>query len=356
MEQKEYRRVCGMNKNNFDKELNGKKIALYTLKNNSGMSVDITNYGAKVVTVNVPDKNGKIVDVVLGFETIDEYLEKEPFFGAICGRFANRIQGGKFTLDGVTYQLAVNNGPNHLHGGIEGFNIKVWDVVEATEQKLVLYYLSKDGEESYPGNLGVTVTYELSEDNELKIHYEAQTDKPTILGLCNHSYFNLKGAGEGTVNDHYLKIEGDFHTVLDDAQSPTGEIRPVDGTDFDFRKLTLISERNDKEAFALGRGLDNNWTIRKNYPKELALAATLYEPQSGRKLETFTTQPGIQIYSGNWIEKNVGKYGKSYDEQDAICLEAQSFPNSPNIAHFPSTVLRPGEKYDEWCIYKFSVE
>lgn len=345
-----------MDKNKFEKELDGKKISLFTLTNKNGMTVDVTNYGAKIVSINVPGRDGRMADVVLGFESIDEYLEKEPFFGAICGRFANRIKNGTFTLDGVTYQLAVNNGPNHLHGGIKGFNVKVWDVLKSTDNMLALHYLSADGEENYPGNLDVTVTYELADDNALKIHYEATTDKPTVLGMCNHSYFNLKGAGEGTIRDHYLQIEGDFHTVLDDNAAPTGEIRPVEGTAFDFRKRTLIADRIDDPAFAPGRGLDNNWTVRKHFPKELTLAATLYEPASGRKMEAYTTQPGIQIYSGNWVEQHVGKYGKRYDEQYAICLEAQGFPNSPNVAHFPSAVLRPGEKYDEWCVYKFSVE
>ena len=345
-----------MDKTKFNKELDGKRIALYELANAHGMTVYITNYGAKIVSVNVPDRNGRMADVVLGFDNIDDYLAKEPFFGAICGRFANRIKNGTFTLDGTTYQLAVNNGPNHLHGGIRGFNVQVWDVVESTPAKLALHYLSADGEEHYPGNLDVTVAYTLTDEGELRIHYEATTDKPTVLGMCNHSYFNLKGAGEGTIRDHYLQIEADFHTVLDDSAAPTGEIRPVDGTAFDFRRPTLIADRIDDPAFAPGRGLDNNWTVRKHYPRELALAATLYEPASGRKLQAFTTQPGIQIYSGNWVEQHVGKGGKRYDEQYAICLEAQGFPNSPNVAHFPSAVLRPGEKYDEWCVYRFSAE
>ena len=345
-----------MDKTKFNKELDGKRIALYELANAHGMTVYITNYGAKIVSVNVPDRNGRMADVVLGFDNIDDYLAKEPFFGAICGRFANRIKNGTFTLDGTTYQLAVNNGSNHLHGGIRGFNVQVWDVVESTPAKLALHYLSADGEEHYPGNLDVTVTYTLTDEGELRIHYEATTDKPTVLGMCNHSYFNLKGAGEGTIRDHYLQIEADFHTVLDDSAAPTGEIRPVDGTAFDFRQPTLIADRIDDPVFAPGRGLDNNWTVRKHYPHELALAATLYEPASGRKLQAFTTQPGVQIYSGNWVEQHVGKGGKRYDEQYAICLEAQGFPNSPNVAHFPSAVLRPGEKYDEWCVYRFSAE
>jgi Galactose mutarotase and related enzymes len=337
-------------------ELNGKPVSLYTLFNKNGMSVDITNYGAKIIRLMVPDKNGKFDDVVLAFDTLEEVIEKEIYFGAVCGRFANRIKDGKFTLDGVDYQLPVNNGTNSLHGGIHGFNEKVWTVKSSSQQELVLELFSPDGEEGYPGNLTVTCTYTLSDDNEIKMHYEATTDKATIIGLTNHSYFNLKGAGNGTIRDHQLQVNADFYTVLDESFALTGEIRPVEGTPFDFRKPTVVDERVDDEAFVPGWGLDNNWCIRKNQAGELALAGTVYEPTSGRKMETFTTQPGLQIYSGNWIDKVTGKEGKVYDRQDAICLETQGFPNSPNIAHFPSPVLRPGQKYDEWCVYKFSVE
>jgi aldose 1-epimerase len=337
-------------------ELDGKPVTLYTLFNKKGMSVDISNYGAKIIRLITPDRNGKFDDVVLSFDTLEEVIEKEIYFGAICGRFANRIKDGKFTLDGENYQLPVNNGTNALHGGIHGFNEKVWTLKSVTQQELVLTLFSPDGEEGYPGNLSVTATYFLSDENELKIHYEATTDKATIIGLTNHSYFNLKGAGNGTIRHHQLQLNADFYTVLDESFALTGEIRPVEGTPFDFRQPTVVDERVDDEAFVPGWGLDNNWCIRKHQKGELALAGFVYEPESGRKMEVLTTQPGIQIYSGNWIENVTGKEGKKYDRQDAICCETQGFPNSPNIPFFPSPVLRPGEKYDEWCVYKFSVE
>ena len=337
-------------------ELNGKPVSLYTLFNKKGMSVDITNYGAKIIRLMVPDKNSKFDDVVLSFDTLEEVMEKEIYFGAICGRFANRIKDGKFSIDGVEYTLPINNGTNSLHGGIHGFNEKVWTVKSVAQQQLVLELFSPDGEEGYPGNLTVTATYMLSDENEVKIHYEATTDIPTVIGLTNHSYFNLKGAGNGTIKGHVLQINADFYTVLDESFAPTGEIRPVKGTAFDFNKPTVVGERIDDEAFVPGWGIDNNWCLRKEQMGDLVLAATVYEPETGRKMETFTTKPGMQVYTANWVENVTGKEGKIYDRQDAICLEAQGFPNSPNVAHFPSPVLRPGEKYDEWCIYKFSVE
>ena len=337
-------------------ELNGKAVSLFTLFNKKGMSVDITNYGAKIIRLMVPDKNGKFDDVVLAFDTLEEVIEKEIYFGAICGRFANRIKDGKFTLDGVDYTLPVNNGTNSLHGGIHGYNEKVWEVKSVSQQELVLALFSPDGEEGYPGNLSITATYILSDENEIKIHYEATTDKATVIGLTNHSYFNLKGAGNGTIKDHLLQLNADFFTVLDESFALTGEIRPVAETPFDFRKATKVGVRIDDEVYVPGWGIDNNWCIRKDQQGDLALAGTVYEPTSGRKMEVLTTQPGVQIYTGNWIDKVTGKEGKIYDRQDAICLETQGFPNSPNIAHFPSPVLRPEGKYDEWCVYKFSVE
>ena len=334
----------------------GKKVARYTLVNKNGMSADITNNGAKVIRLFAPGKNNEMADVVLGFDTLEETIEREIYFGAVCGRFANRIKDGKFVLDGKAYQLAVNNGTNHLHGGDVGYNARIWDVESVAESKIVLKYLSPDGEEGYPGNLQITVTYELSDENELKIHYEATTDKPTVIGLTNHAYFNLKGAGNGTVRDHLLYVNADFHTVLDDSAAPTGEIRPVEGTPFDFRTPTLVNERIDDQVFVPGRGLDNNWCLKKNQQGELSYAGFIYEPVSGRKMDVFTTFPGVQVYSANWVEKQTAKDGKTYAEQESICLEAQGFPNSPNVPFFPSPVLRPNQKYDEWCIYKFSVE
>lgn len=336
--------------------IDGKEVKNYTLKNKHGMTVEVTNFGTKIIRVIVPDKNGRFEDVVQGFDTLQENIDKEPYFGSTCGRFANRIKDGKFSLDGKTYTLAQNNGGNALHGGIKGFNAQVWEVIELSENEICMNYKSPDGEEGYPGTLDCCVTYTVTDDNELKIRYEAETDKPTVIGLTNHSYFNLKGAGNGTVRDHILQINADFHTVLDNTASPTGEIRPVDNSPFDFRQPTIIEKYIDADEYVAGRGIDNNWTIRKNQPKELALAATLYEPVSGRKMDVLTTQPGVQIYTANWVEKQTGKYGKTYAEQDSICLETQNFPNSPNIAHFPSAVLRPGERYEDWCIYKFSAE
>jgi len=340
----------------LEKELNGKPVSLYTLFNKNGVSVDITNYGAKILRLLVPDRNGKFDDVVLAFDTLDEVIEKEIYFGAVCGRFANRIKDGKFSIDGVEYTLPINNGTNSLHGGVHGYNEKVWTVKSVSQQELVLELFSPDGEEGYPGNLTITCTYILSDENEIKMHYEATTDKATVIGLTNHSYFNLKGAGNGTIKDHQLQINADFYTVLDESFALTGEIRPVAETPFDFRKPTVVGDRIDDEVYVPGWGIDNNWCLRKEQAGDCVLAGTVYEPTSGRKMETFTTQPGMQIYTGNWIDKVTGKEGKIYDRQDAICLETQGFPNSPNVAHFPSSLLRPGQKYDEWCVYKFSVE
>ncbi|MCE5330677.1 MAG: galactose mutarotase [Bacteroidales bacterium] len=336
-------------------ELDGKPVSLYTLFNKNGMSVDITNYGAKIVRLYAPDKNGRFDDVVLGFDTLEEVIEKEIYFGAICGRFANRIKDGKFSINGVEYTLPINNGTNSLHGGVHGFNEKVWTVKSASETELALELFSPDGEEGYPGNLTVTATYSLTDENEVKIHYEATTDKATVIGLTNHSYFNLKGAGNGTIKNHVLQINADFYTVLDESFALTGEIRPVEGTPFDFRQPTVVGERIDDEVYVPGWGIDNNWCLRKEQAGDCVLAGTVYEPVSGRKMEVLTTQPGMQIYTGNWIDKVTGKDGKIYDRQDAICLETQGFPNSPNIPFFPSPVLHPGQKYDEWCVYKFSV-
>ena len=340
----------------MEKIIDGKPVSLYTIVNANGMTCDITNYGAKIIRLYAPDRNKKFEDVVLAFDTLEEVIEKEEYYGAVCGRFANRIKDGKFSIDGKEYTLAINNGTNALHGGVDAYNTKVWDVIKEEETKLVLGLFSPDGEEGYPGNLQITLTYELTNDNALSVHYEATTDKPTVIGLTQHSYFNLKGAGNGTIKDHQLQINADFYTVLDESFALTGEIRPVEGTPFDFRQPVLIGDRIDDEVYVPGWGMDNNWCLRKEQQGDCVLAGYIYEPVSGRKMEVFTTQPGMQIYTGNWIEKQTGKEGKTYDRQDAVCLETQGFPNSPNIPFFPSPVLRPGQKYDEWCIYKFSVE
>ncbi|MGC9151807.1 MAG: aldose epimerase family protein [Microbacter sp.] len=341
----------------FKKTIANQHIDLYELQKGH-LKMSVTNFGAKIVSLWVPDKNAKAEDVVLGFDNIDDYLTKEPFFGAVCGRFANRIKKGRFELDGKTYQLAVNNGANHLHGGNKGFNDAVWQVKEADASHIVLSHFSPDGEEGYPGNLHVTVTYELTDNNELKIHYEATTDQATIINLTQHSFFNLKGAGNGTIEDHALMVNADFYTPLDETQAPTGEIAAVNNTLMDFRQPVIIRDRihADFNQFTFGRGIDNNWVIKKQQAHDLAWAASLHEPQSGRLMQVFTTQPGIQVYTGNWIENHIGKYGKSYDVRYAVCLETQGFPCAPNFAHFPTSVLRPHEKYDETTVYRFSIK
>ena len=333
--------------------IQGKRVGLFTLRNPQGMVVQITNYGAKIVSLYAPDKDGKTADIVLGFSTFDEWREKETYFNAVIGRYANRIKDGRFCLDGKEYQLAINNGTNHLHGGNVGFNQKMWEVVGQTKHSVSLHYRSKDGEEQYPGELDVYVTYNVTLDNALEITYEAKTNKPTILGFTNHAYFNLKGEGEGDVKDHTLQVFADEYTPFDDTACPTGEIQKVDGTPMDFREPVLVGERIDLPFFAPGRGIDNNFVLRKSSDgkKKPELAAVV--SAAGRTMQVLTTMPGLQVYTGNWVEKNIGKSGKEYDVQTAICLEAQNFPNSPNIPSFPSAVLRPGEVYFEQCIYKF---
>ena len=341
-----------VNESSFAGLLQHKRIALFTLRNPNGMRVQITNYGAKIVSLYAPDSNGEFADVVLGFSTLEEWKTKETYFNAVIGRYANRIKDGHFSLDGKDYQLAVNNGTNHLHGGNIGFNEKVWDVVGQTAYSVSLHYCSPDGEEGYPGKLDVYVTYRLTRDNALSISYEAKTDKPTIVGFTNHAYFNLNGEGNGTVRNHTLQVNADYYTPFDDTACPTGEILSVEGTDMDFRQPVCIEERIDKPFFAPGRGIDNNWVLRKqSQKKEPELAAVV--KGGGRTMEVWTTMPGLQVYTGNWVEKNIGKSGKEYDVQTSISLEAQNFPNSPNIPTFPSPVLRPGKVYFEQCIYKF---
>ena len=341
-----------VNEESFTDLVKGKRIGLFTLCNPQGMKVQITNYGAKIVSLYAPDKDGKLADVVLGFSTLEEWKTKETYFNAVIGRYANRIKDGHFTLDGKEYKLAVNNGTNHLHGGNVGFNEKVWDVVGQTKHSVSLHYRSADGEENYPGTLDVYVTYNVTLDNALEITYEAKTDKPTVLGFTNHAYFNLKGEGEGNVRDHVLQVFADEYTPFDDTACPTGEILSVEGTPMDFREPVLVGDRIDLPFFAPGRGIDNNFVLRKTDGKKKPELAAVVSA-AGRTMQVLTTMPGLQVYTGNWVEKNIGKSGREYDVQTAICLEAQNFPNSPNIPSFPSPVLRPGEVYFEQCVYKF---
>ena len=335
----------------------GKKTSLYTLKNNNGLIAQVTNYGAILVSIFVPDRQGNLADILQGYDTIDEYINgNSPYMGAVCGRCANRIARGKFTLLGKEYTLAVNNGPNHLHGGIMGFSKVVWDVTDVSESGVKMEYFSVDGEEGYPGNLSVSVKYTLTDANELKINYFATTSKTTVVNLAGHSYFNLSGEGSGSIYDHELMINGAFFTPTDETNIPTGEILSVKGTPMDFTRPKKIGSEIDKadEQLKFGAGYDHNFVL-SNRPGRIGLAAEAYDPLSGRILEVYTSQPGVQFYTANWIDGEKGKGGKKYGRRWAFCLETQSFPDAINVPHFPSTVLNPGDEYKHICIYKFSI-
>ena len=335
--------------------VDGKEVNLYTLTNAKGMSVSITNFGGIIQSIMVPDRNGKFDDIVLGFDSLASYRNiKHPYFGELVGRYANRIAKGKFTLNGTEYTLAVNDGQNHLHGGIKEFGKQVWDATELSGTDSVaiqLIYHSMDMEEGYPGNLTAKVTYVLNDSNELKIYYEAETDKPTVVNLTNHAYYNLTGAKESVLN-HELTLNADSITPTDMTLIPTGVIQAVAGTGFDFTTPHKIGERID----SIPGGYDINYKLNKT-GNELSMAAEVYEPNSGRVMDIYTTQPGIQFYSGNFLMGNItGKGGIAYNKYWGLCLETQHFPDSPNQPNFPSTVLNPGEKYTQLTVEKFSVK
>lgn len=338
----------------------GKEVSLFTMTNNKGMTTTITNYGGIVVTLTAPDSQGKFEDVVLGYDKLDGYIKETPYFGAIVGRYGNRICKGKFTVDGKEYTLAINNKPNALHGGLKGFDKVVWDAESFTEANAVglkLTYLSKDGEEGYPGNLKSTVTYRLTNDNELKIDYEATTDKATPVNLTNHTYFNLAGQGKGDILDHEMMLNADKFTPVDETLIPTGELKPVKGTPFDFTKATRIGARiNNTEdpQIKFGGGYDHNFVLNRTGPG-LSLAAKVTEPKSGRVMEVLTTEPGVQFYTGNFLDGTiVGKGGSVYKHRFAFCLETQHYPDSPNKPEFPTTILKPGQQYKTTTVYRFS--
>ena len=337
---------------------NGKPTGLYTLKNKNGLIAQITNYGAIIVSIFVPDSKGNLADVVQGYDTIDEYIKgNSPYMGAVCGRCANRIAKGRFTLLGKQYTLAVNNGPNHLHGGITGFSKVVWDVTSVTDSSVKMEYLSPNGDEGYPGNLMVSVTYTLTDKNELRLDYFATTDKTTVVNLASHSYFNLAGEGSGSIYDQELTINGAFFTPTDETSIPTGEILSVKGTPMDFTKPKKIGSEieKDDEQLKFGAGYDHNWVLNHR-TRTLGLAAVAYDPVSGRLMEVHTTQPGVQLYTANWINGEEGKGGKKYGRRWAFCLETQHFADAINKPHFPSTILNPGKAYRHSCIYKFIVK
>ncbi|MBC8472816.1 MAG: galactose mutarotase [Phycisphaerae bacterium] len=339
-------------------------IRLYKLRNDAGTEVKITNYGAIVTSIKVADRNGDFADVALGYDHVKGYMNAvdKPYFGAIVGRYGNRIAKGKFTLDGKTYSLAINNGPNHLHGGIIGFDKVVW---EATPIKgegfsgLELTYLAKDMEEGYPGNLNIKVTYRLTDDNELKIDYYATADKATPVNLTNHTYFNLAGEGNGTILGHELMINADNYTPVDETLIPTSKIETVKGTPFDFTTAKPIGRdiNHNNEQLTFGGGYDHNFVLNKTKPGAMTLAATVYEPTTGRFMEVFTKEPGVQFYCGNFLDgRLIGKAGKPYVHRGGFCLETQHYPDSPNQPSFPSTILRPGQVYQTSTIYKFSTK
>jgi len=348
----------GLQVSSFEKNIDGKHTSLYILTNKNGAELTISNYGARIVSLMLPDKNNKWVDIVTGHNSIDEYLEsEEPYFGAVCGRTANRIAKGEFTLDGKDYTLAINNGPNSLHGGIKGFNFMVWDARQIDSQTLVLTYLSPDGEEGFPGNLVTTVTYTLTDNNWVKIAYEATTDKTTLINLTNHAYFNLSGAGDPSVDDHILTIKAENYLPTDETAIPYGKPAKVEGTPMDFRTPQAIGSRirEDFEQLIFARGYDHTYIIDKN-EGEFSFALKCYSPKTGINMEVYTDQPGVQVYTGNWMTGNfVGKNGQRYPSQSAVCFETQHYPDSIHNPDYPTIILKPDEKFESKTIFRFSV-
>ncbi|WEK35680.1 MAG: galactose mutarotase [Candidatus Pseudobacter hemicellulosilyticus] len=341
----------------FTDTIGGKTTSMVVIKNAHGIEAAFTTYGARLVSLVVPDKNGKPTPVVIGFDSARQYKEStEPYFSATVGRYGNRIKNGQFTLDSVPYQLTINNGPNTLHGGVSGFQDKVWDVASSNDSSIVFTYLSKDGEEGFPGNAQIKVTYSLTDDNGLKMEYEATTDKPTVMNLTNHAFFNLNGEGSGSILEHTLWIDADQYTPVDSTLIPTGVIAPVAGTPFDFNTPTTIGQRINEADTQLnyGKGYDHNYVLKGSGWHK---AATATGDKSGIVLEVWTEEPGVQFYSGNFMQsKNTLRGGVKDDLRTAFCLETQHYPDSPNQPAFPSTVLRPGQTYKTVSMYRFDVK
>lgn len=347
-----------INSEDFTTTINGKQTDLFTLSNSNGMKVAITNYGGRIVSWLTPDQKGEFDDIVLGFDSIDGYLNaNEVYFGALIGQVGNRIANGEFSLNGTEYSLATNNGPNHLHGGPGGFHNVVWDATQLDDQHLVLQYFSEDGEEGYPGNLNVKVHYILTDDNELKIDYTASTDEATPINLTSHPFFNLGGAASGTINDHELLIEANHYTPVDSTLIPKGNIAPVKDTPFNFTQSKTIGEDIQAESQQLeyGGGYDHNFVLKKEKKNTLTRAARVHDPESGRVMEIFTTEPGIQFYGGNFLDgSDIGKEGKPYEHRTAFCLEPQHYPDSPNQPDFPSIILEADSVYHSLSVYRLS--
>jgi aldose 1-epimerase len=345
-------------KEEFGKTADGKTVNIYTIKNANGLEIKVSEFGATLVSLKVPDRDGNIEDIILGFDNLEGYINDNTFQGVIAGRYANRIAKGKFTLNGEEYTLATNDGENHLHGGVEGFGKKLWKGEEIKTEEgngVKLTYLSKDGEEGYPGNLENTVKYILNDNNELKIVLKSKTDKATPVNLTNHAYFNLKGQGNGTILEHKLKLNAKEYTPVDNGLIPTGEIKSVEGTPLDFTELTAIGSRIAETDKKFCGGYDHNFIITKS-DKPLSMVAKAVEPESGRTMEIYATMPGVQFYSGNFLDGFKGKGGKAYEQHYAFCLEPQYYPDSPNKPDFPSCIINAGEEREETILYKFSVE
>ena len=359
IKKKENMSLVNVNKEFFGKTTDGANVDQYTLKNSNGMEVSVISFGGIITSLKAKDRDGKNEDVVLGFDNLGDYENKSPYFGALIGRYGNRIKEGKFSLDGVEYKLAKNNGENHLHGGLKGFDKVIWDVeveVNKSSASLMLRYTSVDTEEGYPGNLGVKVTYTLTNEDELKVRYEAETDKKTIVNLTQHSYFNLSAGLRKDILGHEITIDADYFLPVDMTLIPTGEIREVVQTPFDFREFKVVGDDIDLDdtQITYGNGYDHCWVLN-NQDEGVRFVASAYDPLSGRLLEVFSDQPGIQFYSGNFLDGTLqSKEGGNYEFRSGFCLETQHYPNSPNQENFPSVILNPGEKYNSETIFKFS--
>ncbi len=353
--------LCGLKRADFQKNINGKSTDLYILRNKNKMELACTNYGGAVLAIMAPDKNGNFANVVQGHDSIDNVINSpEQFLSTLIGRYGNRIAKGKFELEGEEYSLAINNGPNALHGGPTGFHRQVWAASQTSENELHLYYSAKDGEEGFPGNVEIQVTYTLTDDNEFKIYYQATTDKTTIINLTHHAFFSLSGLANptATIDNNIVTINGDFFTPIDEVSIPTGEILKVAGTPMDFRTPHTVGSRIDDnfEQLVFGAGYDHCYVLNKPEAGALSFAAKCVEPNSGRSMEVYTTEPGVQIYTSNWHNGFAGAHGATFPRRSAICFEAQHFPDTPNKPHFPSCVVHPWEKYEQTTIYKFGIE
>ncbi|MBQ3992932.1 MAG: galactose mutarotase [Bacteroidaceae bacterium] len=353
--------ISGLKREDFQATIQGKETDLYTLRNENGVEVSITNYGGAIVAIMVPDKRGVMANIIQGHDNIKSLMQSpEPFLSTLVGRYGNRIARGRFTMNGKEYKLAVNNGPNHLHGGPTGFHARVWDAEQLNEQELILRYVSAYYEEGFPGELHMTVKYSLSEENELSIEYFGTTNKKTVVNMTSHGFFSLAGIATPTPSamNNVVQINADFYIPIDDTSIPTGEILKVEGTPFDFRTPHVVGERidADDEQIRHGAGYDHCFVLNKNEPGELSFAAKVVEPDSGRTMEVYTTEPGVQFYSDNWADGFPGTHGATFGRRSALCFEAQHFPDSPNRPYFPSVLLRPGQAYTQKTIYKFGVE